>query len=351
MSRETLKVAWEINKRNFAWTQMCSQPPNISTFILSDDSRWKPCIRLPLQANGDLSAGSIFLSLWVLYLDVFALFTHKIKIQASASGRCGDGGCNYIQHVISDKNEAAIMQNNNPLSLYVPLLWHAQTTKRHLEMLLFILFDVWEHAGKVIKTWLKFFSSASILYPFNVHFLHPSASLSIFIFKLSLKMKKRTQMEPFSGRHITESGLERLRLIILPQFNSWLGLLCDSEPWPPTDFFPLQLFCWMFPRKHTLIALKCELVSNLMAAATFTCIQRHTLERFSLFRSHHLNPLSPITQPLYPQCFRVDWLFLLALFFLLLPFQPRNESFLGIKSDYSIFMIAGCFLPQHSRSF
>lgn len=43
------------------------------------------------------------------FIWMFLLFSP----QASASGCCGDGGRNYIQTVISDKNEAAILQNNS----------------------------------------------------------------------------------------------------------------------------------------------------------------------------------------------------------------------------------------------
>lgn len=92
----------------------------------ADDSRRKPCITLPLQANGDLSAGSGFLSLQVLYLDVFARFARKLKFRHRVLVAVVMGAA--IQHIISDKSEAAIMQNNKPLSLCVPLWWPQKDT-------------------------------------------------------------------------------------------------------------------------------------------------------------------------------------------------------------------------------
>lgn len=112
-------------------------------------------------------------------------------------------------------------------------------------------------------------------------------------------------------------------------------------------FFFLQPFHWMFPRKHNLIALKCELVSSLMDAATFICTQHNTLVHFSSFRSHHSNALFPITQPLSPECFRMDWLswhLKVKIKLVFFSFQLRNKSFLRKKFDHRILMSGGCFL-------
>lgn len=63
----------------------------------ADYSRWKPWVTLPLQANGDLSVGSMFLSLHMLYLDLFDLFTHKFKFRHCLLVAVVTGGCSYLQ--------------------------------------------------------------------------------------------------------------------------------------------------------------------------------------------------------------------------------------------------------------
>lgn len=73
----------------------------------ADYSRWKLLATPPLRANGDLSAGSS-----LLYLLSLLLFsTHKWKFRHRLLGAVVTvGGCNYLRHVISDNNEAAILQ-------------------------------------------------------------------------------------------------------------------------------------------------------------------------------------------------------------------------------------------------
>lgn len=77
--------------------------------------------------------------------------------------------------------------------------------------------------GSNFSVLLHFFSS------FNAHFIPPQASLSSFILNSRWSSKKNPNGAIL--RPTCQSGLERLRLIILLQFTSWLGLLHDSEPW------------------------------------------------------------------------------------------------------------------------
>lgn len=175
-------------------------------------------------------------------------------------------------------------------------------------------------------------------------------------------------MKPFSSRHITESGLERLQLIILPQFSSWLGLLHDSEPWldhwsswdlffsectkrsnnweiglsfPATDFFFLQPFHWMFPQKHNLIALKYELVLLLLRSLT------HSKTLWSVFlysaliiqtlcfplHNHYPHSVSGWTHS-FPWHLKAKK----KVFFFLFPFQLKNKSLTILQ--YSNFFLS-----------